>query len=238
MNTLQDFADYIFKYIVNNDYSGISLQRVVSSENVEFRSYVSVHRRTALAKATIGIESQSARRRWSIFESLSKLQHPSEGTTIWKYRSIRIGRIGLRLCVLQELGSTMRNVKEKLGELRKDVTVLHRSATPPLVLRHQIIVQDCSRLNETLEQIHVELERLKSIFQSIWQEQIYRIHVEQDIFQQQVSLAESATRSWIVLMVSYRVDERRYKFTRWSQTAYDRSAKLGALCNATFVVRR
>lgn len=81
----------------------------------------------------------------------------------------------------------MKNVRERLGDLRKDVTVLHRSATPPLVLRHQVISQDCARLNETLEQIQVELERLKSVFQSIWQEQLYRIHVEQDIFQQQVT---------------------------------------------------
>lgn len=80
-----------------------------------------------------------------------------------------------------------KNVRERLGELRKDVTVLHRSATPPLVLRHQVITQDCARLNDTLEQIQVELERLKTVFQSIWQEQLYRIHVEQDIFQQQVS---------------------------------------------------
>ena len=80
----------------------------------------------------------------------------------------------------------LKNVRERLGELRKDVTVLHRTATPPLVLRYQVITQDCSRLNETLEQIQVELERLKTVFQTIWQEQMYRIHVEQDIFQQQV----------------------------------------------------
>lgn len=80
----------------------------------------------------------------------------------------------------------MKNIRERLGELRKDVTVLHRTATPPLVLRHQVITQDCARLNESLEQIQVELERLKSVFQTIWQEQLYRIHVEQDIFQQQV----------------------------------------------------
>ncbi|XP_065226442.1 RING finger protein 207-like isoform X2 [Planococcus citri] len=88
---------------------------------------------------------------------------------------------------VKELGTMMKNIKDRLGDLRKDVTVLHRSATPPLVLRHQVISQDCARLNDTLEQIQVELERLKTVFQSIWQEQLYRIHVEQDIFHQQMT---------------------------------------------------
>lgn len=88
---------------------------------------------------------------------------------------------------VKELSSSLKNVRERLSELRKDVTILHHTVTPPLVLRHQVITQDCARLNENLEKIHVELERLKSVFQSVWQEQLYRIHVEQDIFQQQMN---------------------------------------------------
>jgi hypothetical protein len=32
----------------------------------------------------------------------------------------------------------------------------------------------------------VELERLKNVFDTLWEEQLCRIHVEQDIFQSQV----------------------------------------------------
>lgn len=82
-------------------------------------------------------------------------------------------------------------VKDRLNELQREVKALQGTkspAVPPLILRHQNIIRDCLRLNDTLERNRVELERLRSVFQTIWQEQLYRIHVEQDIFQSQVRL--------------------------------------------------
>lgn len=85
----------------------------------------------------------------------------------------------------------MNCVKDRLNELQREVKALQGTkspAVPPLILRHQNIIRDCLRLNDTLERNRVELERLRSVFQTIWQEQLYRIHVEQDIFQSQVRL--------------------------------------------------
>jgi len=80
-------------------------------------------------------------------------------------------------------------VKDRLNELQREVRALQGTkspAVPPLILRHQNIIRDCLRLNDTLDKNRIELERLRSVFQTIWQEQLYRIHVEQDIFQSQV----------------------------------------------------
>lgn len=80
-------------------------------------------------------------------------------------------------------------MKDRLNELQREVRALQGTkspAVPPLILRHQNIIRDCLRLNDTLDKNRIELERLRSVFQTIWQEQLYRIHVEQDIFQSQV----------------------------------------------------
>uniref|UniRef100_A0A8D8YKE5 RING finger protein 207 n=2 Tax=Cacopsylla melanoneura TaxID=428564 RepID=A0A8D8YKE5_9HEMI len=88
---------------------------------------------------------------------------------------------------IKELGSQLTNVRDRLGDLHRDITLIRRVGNPPLILRYQNISRDCHRLHDTLERNHVELERLRSVFQSIWQEQLYRIHVEQDIFQSQMN---------------------------------------------------
>ncbi|XP_018917583.1 RING finger protein 207 isoform X2 [Bemisia tabaci] len=88
---------------------------------------------------------------------------------------------------IKELGCQLSNVRERLGDLHRDVTTLRRAAMPPLVLRHENISRDCARLNDTLEHNQVELERLRSVFQTLWQEQLCRIHVEQEIFHSQMN---------------------------------------------------
>lgn len=78
------------------------------------------------------------------------------------------------------------SVREQLCKLQRDVSVLHRAATPPLAKRHFSIARDCERLDDTLQEYHVDLDRFRSVFDTLWQEQLYRIHVEQDIFRSQV----------------------------------------------------
>lgn len=48
------------------------------------------------------------------------------------------------------------------------------------------ILGDCTVLEEQIERHKVELERMKNVFETLWEEQLCRIHVEQDIFQSQV----------------------------------------------------
>ncbi|KAL5233346.1 hypothetical protein ACI65C_000756 [Semiaphis heraclei] len=91
---------------------------------------------------------------------------------------------------IKELGTQLSCVKDRLNELQREVRALQGTkspAVPPLILRHQNIIRDCLRLNDTLDKNKIELERLRSVFQTIWQEQLYRIHVEQDIFQSQMT---------------------------------------------------
>ncbi|XP_046387912.1 uncharacterized protein LOC124157322 isoform X4 [Ischnura elegans] len=53
--------------------------------------------------------------------------------------------------------------------------------------RVERVSRECASLEEQLERHQVELERLKSVFDAIWEEQLCRIHVEQDIFQSQMN---------------------------------------------------
>lgn len=88
----------------------------------------------------------------------------------------------------QELSQQLSGVKERLGELHRDVTLLRRAHTPPLTARYEHVTRECARLEEQLERHQVELERLKNVFDTLWEEQLCRIHVEQEIFQSQVIL--------------------------------------------------
>jgi predicted nuclease with TOPRIM domain len=90
------------------------------------------------------------------------------------------------LVFIQELSQQLCGVKERLGELHRDVTLLRRAHTPPLAARYEHVTRECAVLEEQLERHQVELERLKNVFDTLWEEQLCRIHVEQEIFQSQV----------------------------------------------------
>lgn len=90
------------------------------------------------------------------------------------------------LLLNQELSQQLSGVKERLGELHRDVTLLRRAHTPPLAARFEHVTRECAVLEEQLERHQVELERLKNVFDTLWEEQLCRIHVEQEIFQSQV----------------------------------------------------
>lgn len=95
---------------------------------------------------------------------------------------------------VKELSHQLAMLKEQLQGLHREV-VSHRPNQGPGSSagpgpgpqgRLDMIARDCSSLEEQLERHQVELERLKNVFDSIWEEQLCRIHVEQDIFQTQV----------------------------------------------------
>ncbi|XP_033607635.1 RING finger protein 207 isoform X2 [Cryptotermes secundus] len=88
---------------------------------------------------------------------------------------------------IKELSQQLCGVKERLGELHRDVTLLRRAHTPPLAARYEHVTRECAVLEEQLERHQVELERLKNVFDTLWEEQLCRIHVEQEIFQSQMN---------------------------------------------------
>ncbi|KAL0279720.1 UNVERIFIED_CONTAM: hypothetical protein PYX00_001217 [Menopon gallinae] len=88
---------------------------------------------------------------------------------------------------VKEISQQITLVKERLGDLHRDVALLRRAQTPPLMTRYQHITGDCTVLEEQIERHRVELERMKNVFETLWEEQLCRIHVEQDIFQSQMN---------------------------------------------------
>lgn len=85
-------------------------------------------------------------------------------------------------------------MKERLGELHRDVALLRRANTPPLGTRYEHVARDCRVLEQQLEHQQIELERLKNVFDVFWDEQLCRIRVEQEIFHSQVFLLDASVR--------------------------------------------
>ncbi|XP_076679813.1 RING finger protein 207 isoform X3 [Andrena cerasifolii] len=88
---------------------------------------------------------------------------------------------------LKELNQQLLTVKERLGELHRDVALLRRANTPPLGTRYDHVARDCRVLRQQLENHQIELERLKNVFDTLWDEQLCRIHIEKDIFHSQMN---------------------------------------------------
>ncbi|XP_011862094.1 PREDICTED: RING finger protein 207-like isoform X2 [Vollenhovia emeryi] len=88
---------------------------------------------------------------------------------------------------LKELSQQLMTVKERLGELQRDVSVLKRANTPPLGSRYDHVARDCRLLEQQLEHHQMELERLRNVFDALWEEQMCRIHIEKEIFHSQMN---------------------------------------------------
>lgn len=87
---------------------------------------------------------------------------------------------------LKELSQQLMAVKERLSDLQRDVSVLKRANTPPLGTRYDHVARDCRLLEQQLEHHQIELERLRNVFDALWEEQVCRIHIEKEIFHSQV----------------------------------------------------
>ncbi|XP_063985367.1 RING finger protein 207-like [Diachasmimorpha longicaudata] len=88
---------------------------------------------------------------------------------------------------LKDLSQQLITVKERLGELHRDVAMLRRANTPPLGSRYDHVTRDCRLLEQQLEHHQIELERLRNIFDALWEEQLCKIHIEKEIFHSQMN---------------------------------------------------
>ncbi|XP_014214264.1 RING finger protein 207-like [Copidosoma floridanum] len=88
---------------------------------------------------------------------------------------------------LQELSNQLKMVRERLGELHRDVALLRKANTPPLGTRYENVARDCRLLEQQLEHQQMELERLRSVFDALWEEQLCRIHLEKEVFHSQMN---------------------------------------------------
>ncbi|XP_024874817.1 RING finger protein 207-like isoform X4 [Temnothorax curvispinosus] len=88
---------------------------------------------------------------------------------------------------LKDLSQQLMTVRERLGELQRDVSVLKKANTPPLGMRYDHVARDCRLLEQQLEHHQMELERLRNVFDALWEEQMCRIHIEKEIFHSQMN---------------------------------------------------
>ncbi|VEN61992.1 unnamed protein product, partial [Callosobruchus maculatus] len=83
---------------------------------------------------------------------------------------------------IRELNQQFNLIKDKVGELHKDILALRKAHTPPLVNRYELLTRECLHLDQSLERQQQELDRMATAFDSSWEEQLWRIRVEQEVF--------------------------------------------------------
>nr|XP_023014620.1 RING finger protein 207-like isoform X2 [Leptinotarsa decemlineata] len=83
---------------------------------------------------------------------------------------------------IRELNQQFNLVKEKVGELHKDISALRKAQTPPLLSRYEVLIRECLHLDQNLERQQQDLDRMASVFDASWEEQLWRLRVEQEVF--------------------------------------------------------
>ncbi|XP_050300020.1 RING finger protein 207-like isoform X2 [Anthonomus grandis grandis] len=83
---------------------------------------------------------------------------------------------------IRELNQQFNKVKEKVTELHKDINAIRKAQTPPLTARYEMLVRECLHLDQTLERQQQELDRMATAFDQSWEEQLWRLRVEQEVF--------------------------------------------------------
>lgn len=83
---------------------------------------------------------------------------------------------------LRELNQQFNGVKDRVTELHKDISALRKAQTPPITTRYEILTRDCSVLDQNLERQQQELDRMSTVFDASWEDQLWRLRVEQEVF--------------------------------------------------------
>ncbi|CAG9820609.1 unnamed protein product [Phaedon cochleariae] len=83
---------------------------------------------------------------------------------------------------IRELNQQFNSVKEKVGDLHQDITAIRRAQTPPLIARYEVLIRECLHLDQNLERQQQELDRMATAFDASWEEQLWRIRMEQEVF--------------------------------------------------------
>ncbi|KAL7292547.1 hypothetical protein TKK_0013683 [Trichogramma kaykai] len=86
---------------------------------------------------------------------------------------------------LQKVNELLRLIKERVCELNRDIAVKYQLNISILEKHYDAILRDCQTLDQQLDNQQIELERLRSIFNALWEEQLCRIHLEKEVFHSQ-----------------------------------------------------
>lgn len=83
---------------------------------------------------------------------------------------------------IRELNQQFNTVRERVNELHKDISALRKAQSPPLTSRYEMLTRDCIKLDQSLERQQQELDRMAAVFDASWEEQLWRLRVEQEVF--------------------------------------------------------
>lgn len=76
---------------------------------------------------------------------------------------------------IRDLNQQFNKVKEKVGDLHRDITALRKAQAPPLTARYELLARECMQLDQSLERQQQELDRLANVFDASWEEQLWRL---------------------------------------------------------------
>lgn len=83
---------------------------------------------------------------------------------------------------IRDLNQQFNMVKERVNDLHKDISILRKAQSPPLTARYEMLTRDCVKLDQSLERQQQELDRMAAVFETSWEEQLWRLRVEQEVF--------------------------------------------------------
>ncbi|KAF5303306.1 hypothetical protein FQA39_LY10045 [Lamprigera yunnana] len=83
---------------------------------------------------------------------------------------------------IKELNQQFNVVKDRISELHKDILALRKAQTPPLFARYEILTRDCALLDKQLGRQQQQLDQMSTVFEASWEEQLWRLRVEQEVF--------------------------------------------------------
>lgn len=83
---------------------------------------------------------------------------------------------------IRDLNTQFNTVKDRVSELHKDVSAIRKAQNPPLTTRYEVLTRDCQLLDASLERQQTELDRMAAVFDKSWEEQLWRLRVEQEVF--------------------------------------------------------
>ncbi|XP_045468356.1 RING finger protein 207-like isoform X2 [Harmonia axyridis] len=83
---------------------------------------------------------------------------------------------------IRELNQQFDMIKDKVGDLHRDITVIRKAQNPPLTAKYEMLTRECLHLDHNLDRQQKELERMAGIFDASWEEQLWRLRVEQEVF--------------------------------------------------------
>lgn len=83
---------------------------------------------------------------------------------------------------IRELNQQFNLVKDRVSELHKDILALRKAQAPPLSTRYEVLTRDCAMLDQQLERQQLQLDQISTVFEASWEEQLWRLRVEQEVF--------------------------------------------------------